>query len=330
VIPRTIPLAVLLVLAVCAGAGAHEVRPAYLQLEETAPDTYDMLWKVPARGEATLRLDPELPASCEVTPAGPALSLGGAAVERSTVLCRNGLVGEEIAIAGLGSTMTDVLVRIQALDGAAQTARLMPESPAMVVRAAPTRLEVAGTYLRLGIDHILAGFDHLLFVLALLLLVSGWRRLALTITAFTLAHSVTLAAATFELVRLPPTIVEALIALSIVLVAVEIVRCREGDGGLATRWPWLIAFVFGLLHGFGFAGALAEIGLPDNAIPEALLFFNVGVEAGQLMVVTLALTALRLARGLGIHLPAWSWRPATYVIGSLAAFWTIERLSVLA
>jgi hydrogenase/urease accessory protein HupE len=233
-------------------------------------------------------------------------------------------------VEGLSATLIDVLARVERSDGSTQIARLNPSAPEFIVEAAPTLAQVAATYLGLGIEHILFGFDHLLFVLALLLLVEGWRRLALTITAFTVAHSLTLVAATFHLVRLPPTVVEALIALSIVLVAVEIVRTRSGETGLTARWPWLIAFVFGLLHGLGFAGALAEIGLPAGAIPEALLFFNFGVEFGQLLVTGIVLTSLRLARETGIRWPIWSWRAATYAIGSLAAFWTIERLSLLA
>ena len=187
-------------------------------------------------------------------------------------------------------------MRIESLGGATQTERLSPTNTTFVVQAAPGAWEVAATYLRLGIEHILFGFDHLLFVLALVILVRDWRRVALTVTAFTIAHSITLAAATLDLVNVPGPPVEAAIALSIVLVAVEIVNARRGTPSLTARWPWLVAFCFGLLHGFGFAGALAEVGLPHHAIPIALLFFNLGVEIGQLVFVAAVLTAGGLFR----------------------------------
>ena len=180
------------------------------------------------------------------------------------------------------------------------------------------------TYFLLGVEHILLGIDHLLFVLALLLLVPGLRMLFWTITSFTLAHSVTLAAATLGFVNFPSRPVEAIIALSILFVASEIIRWRQGHPGISRRWPWLVAFVFGLLHGFGFAGALSEIGLPEHAIPLALLFFNLGVEAGQLLFIAgVLLIWLFLKR---LNWPEWSWRMPAYAIGTVAAFWTIERV----
>ena len=229
-----------------------------------------------------------------------------------------------------------MLVRIESLGGATQTERLSPTKTTFVVQTVPAAWEDATTYLRLGIEHILFGFDHLLFVLALVILIGGWRRVALTVTAFTIAHSITLAAATLGLVNLPRPPVEAAIALSIVLVAAEIVNARHGKPSLAARSPWLVAFCFGLLHGFGFAGALAEVGLPHHAIPIALLFFNVGVEIGQLVFVAVVLTAgeqFRRAIALGLK-PVLVQRTvnrldvsAAYVIGAVAAYWLIERTS---
>jgi hypothetical protein len=185
------------------------------------------------------------------------------------------------------------------------------------------------------VEHILLGFDHLLFVLALLLLVKGWRRLVATITGFTVAHSLTLAAATVGWVQVPQAPVEAVIALSIMFVAVEILHQRQGRTGIASRWPWVVAFGFGLLHGLGFAGALREIGLPDQAIPAALLSFNVGVEAGQLLFVAVVFLFLRLAtHAMGrwesgsdrtARLPAAATPPVSYAIGILAGFWFVER-----
>ncbi len=222
--------------------------------------------------------------------------------------------------------MTDVLVRLERADGTTQVTRLSPSEPSFVVEAAPSAMQVAGTYLGLGVEHILLGIDHLLFVLALLILVEGTRRLVATITAFTVAHSLTLGAATLGFVHVPQTPVEAIIALSIVFVATEIVRSRHGSPGLTQRWPWIVAFTFGLLHGFGFAGALTEIGLPAQAVPLALLFFNVGVELGQLAFIAAVALVMVAARRLALPQPAWAWRVPAYGIGALAAYWTIERV----
>ena len=182
------------------------------------------------------------------------------------------------------------------------------------------------TYLELGVEHILLGIDHLLFVLALLLIVKGWGRLVGTITAFTISHSITLAAATLGFVSVPQAPVEAIIAMSIMFVASEIIHARQGRPGITEDKPWIVAFVFGLLHGFGFAGALTEVGLPEQSIPLALLFFNIGVELGQLLFVGACLIVFALTRPLHGRIPSGSWRLAPYAIGSLAAFWTIERI----
>ena len=315
---------------------SDEVRPGYLELRQTASDTYSLLFKIPALGDdLRLAIYVNLPAGTnDVTPPRAGFH-GGAYTERRTVRRSGGLTGQTIAIDGLSGTSTDVLVRIES-GGATQTERLSPTKTTFVVQAAPGAGEVAATYLRLGIEHILFGFDHLLFVLALVILVRDWRRVALTVTAFTVAHSITLAAATLDLVNVPGPPVEAAIALSIVLVAVEIVNARHGTPSLAARWPWLVAFCFGLLHGFGFAGALAEVGLPHHAIPIALLFFNLGVEIGQLVFVAAVLAAHELfRRAITLRLdPALVQRTvnrldvtAAYAIGAVAAYWLIERTS---
>ena len=263
-------------------ARSDEVRPGYLELRQTAPDRYSLLFKVPALGDdVRLAIYVALPDGTSDVAPPQARFIGSAYIERRTIRRHGGLAGQTIAIEGLSRTSTDVLVRIEGLGGATQTERLSPMKTTFVVEAAPGAWEVAATYLRLGIEHILFGFDHLLFVLALVILVRDWRRVALTVTAFTVAHSMTLAAATLGLVAVPGPPLEAAIALSIVLVAVEIVNARRGRPALTARRPWLIAFCFGLLHGSGFAGALAEVGLPSHAIPLALLFFNLGVEIGR-------------------------------------------------
>ena len=318
-------------------ARSDEVRPGYLELRQTAPDRYSLLFKVPALGDdVRLAIYVALPdGTSDVAPPQARFS-GGAYIERRTIRRHGGLAGQTIAIEGLSRTSTDLLVRIESLGGATQTERLSPTKTTFVVEAAPGAWEVAATYLRLGIEHILFGFDHLLFVLALVILVRDWRRVALTVTAFTVAHSMTLAAATLGLVAVPGPPLEAAIALSIVLVAVEIVNARRGRPALTARRPWLVAFCFGLLHGFGFAGALAEVGLPHHAIPLALLFFNLGVEIGQLSFVAVVLAVFWLfRRAMALRLESALVQRtidrldviAAYAIGAVAASWLIERTS---
>lgn len=324
---RVLVAGAVILAARCAG---HETRPAYLHLRETGEDIYEVLWKVPAlEGGLRLGIHLELPDGCVDLAGTRAAFSGGAFIERRTVRRAGGLAGGTIRIRGLSGTMTDVLVRIERGNGAVLTARLTPGAPSMVVAAEPGWLQVARTYAGLGVGHILLGIDHLLFVLALLLLVRGRRRIAATVTAFTVAHSLTLAAAVLGWVRVPQRPVEAVIALSILFVAAEVVQVRTGRPGLTARQPWLAAFAFGLLHGLGFAGALAEVGLPETAIPVALLFFNLGVEAGQIAFVAAVLLAAALARrlpaGIRARPPAWAWRAPPYAIGGLAAFWLLQR-----
>jgi hydrogenase/urease accessory protein HupE len=222
-----------------------------------------------------------------------------------------------------------VLVRIERADGTEQTGRILALNPRFTLKPSSGPLEVILTYTTLGIEHILTGVDHLLFVLALMIIVQGRRQLVVTITAFTLAHSITLALATLDIIRLPGPPVEATIALSIVFVAAEILHLRQGRAGLAARKPWLVAFAFGLLHGLGFAGALAEVGLPNNAVPMALLFFNVGVEVGQLIFIVAVMTAVSIATRLfGTHAHSrWVAVVPAYLIGSVASFWVFERIA---
>jgi hypothetical protein len=247
-------------------------------------------------------------------------------VQRWRVRHVGGLDGTSIRIEGLQFTQTDVLVRLERLDGSTQTLRVQADAPEFVLAVQPGGWEVARAYLALGIEHILGGIDHLLFVLALVVLVRG-RRLYWTITAFTVAHSITLAAATLGWVHVPPAPVEATIALSIVFVANEILQTRAGRSGLASRAPWVVAFVFGLLHGLGFAGALSEVGLPTNAIPVALLFFNLGVEVGQLCFIAGVLMLIAASRNLRRPPVRWAAPLPAYAIGAVAAYWTIERIS---
>lgn len=319
-----------LVLVATEPASAHEVRPAYLEIRETAAG-YQVLWKQPARGETALRLSPTFPDSCNVVGPGDSELLPGALLRRLTLSCQGGLAGKTIQIEGLEATLTDVLVRVQLLDGTEESHLLRAAAPSVTIGGTQGSGARAVAFVRLGIEHILLGIDHLLFVLALLILVKGTRRLVETVTAFTLAHSLTLAGATLGFVHVPAAPVEAAIALSIVFVAAEIIHSREGKVGLTEKYPWIVAFTFGLLHGFGFASALREVGLPQTAIPMALLCFNVGVEVGQLLFITGAFAVIALARQitrrLALPQPAWSWRLPPYAIGSVAMLWLLQRVA---
>ncbi len=309
-------------------ASAHEVRPAYLQISEMDRGRFDVVWKVPQRGEMVLGLHVEWPLACKSGTPPSRQALGDAMVERRLVDCGSvGLKGQRIGIEGLESTITDTLVRITFADGTTWTQRLTPQQPSVLIPSVQTMVGVSTVYFDLGVEHILTGADHLLFVLAMLIIAQGLWRLVKAVSAFTVAHSITLGLATLGFVHVPQSPVEAVIALSIVFVAAEIVHGWQGREGIAAQAPWLIAFAFGLLHGFGFAGALSEIGLPQGHIPQALLFFNVGVEAGQLLFIGGVLSVVALARGLKISFPEWSARLPPYAIGSVAMFWVIQRVA---
>lgn len=318
-------LALMLACLACA-AQADVFRPAYLELREVGEDSYEVMWKVPVLGESRLAVELRFPqgTSSLTEPKG---QLGdGAFVERWTIHRAGGLAGQTMAIDGIAGGVTDVIVRVERRDGSSQVEHLLPQRPEFVIEATTGNWEVAGSYLVLGIKHILGGIDHLLFVLALLLIVRGSRRIILTITAFTVAHSITLVAATLGWVTVPGPPVEATIALSIVFVAAECVHGLQGRPGLTARAPWVVAFSFGLLHGFGFAGALAEVGLPQNAIPVALLMFNIGVEIGQLIFVACLLGVAALLARLPGRTPGWTHAVPPYAIGAIATFWVIERI----
>ena len=305
---------------------AHETRPGYLELKEVAPGRYEVLFKRPGSDGPRLRITADLPANCQTLTAVSTYHTSQATLERWTVECEGGIIGGTIGIGGLEAELTEVLVQIRSLDAFAYTVRLRPDAPSFVVPEAPSAWETARTYLVLGVEHILLGFDHLLFVFALMLIVKGMWLLVKTITAFTVAHTITLGAATLGFVHVPGAPVEAVIALSIMFLASELAHSRLGRPGMTQSYPWIVASTFGLLHGFGFAGALAEVGLPQGQIPTALFLFNVGVEVGQLLFVGVVLLAAYTARRLRLRWPVWSWRLPAYAIGSIAAFWTVQRV----
>lgn len=308
---------------------AHEVRPAYLELREATSGEVQVLWKTPMRGEMRLALWPEFSGHMRPLSDVATRQTGDAAVQTWRLQALDPLRGQTVRIAGLDGTMTDVLVRMEFADGTQWTQRLTPAQTALEIPRRGTGLAVAGVYFLLGIEHILKGIDHLLFVLALLLVARKLRPLVKTITAFTVAHSLTLALATLGLVQVPQAPVEALIALSIVFMAAEILRAREGRAGLASRAPWIVAFLFGLLHGFGFAGALTDLGLPQGQVPLALLFFNVGVEVGQLLFIGAVTCVIAGLRRTGFTGSPKAGRMLPYVIGIAATFWVFERVAAL-
>lgn len=310
-------------------ASAHESRPAYLQITESTADHYDVIWRTPLLSGMRLPVVLKLPDDVRDVRQPIVQELSDSLLERRKIEVTGGLSGKRIDFVGLQATITDVLVRVQMLDGTYSTTLVSPSRPWIDVATSRGWLGVAGAYLRHGIEHILFGYDHLLFVLALILIVRSYRVLLLTVTAFTVAHSITLSLATLGIVRVPGPPVEASIALSILLLACEIIRSKHGQVGLTAKWPWLVAFSFGLLHGFGFASALAEIGLPQKDIPLALFAFNVGVEIGQLIFIAVVLGALACAKRLQLPpvFERYASTVATYAIGIVAAFWFIERLA---
>lgn len=319
-------LCVILLAGIASVAHTDVFRSAYLELRETGNDRYDVMWKRPVLGDTRLAVELRFPQGTESLTQPRAQFNAGAYVERWQIHRTGGLAGQTLAIDGIAGGVTDVIVRIERLDGTSQVEHLLPQRPQFVVQGTTGNWEVAGSYLVLGIEHILGGIDHLLFVLALLLVVRGTRRIVLTITAFTVAHSITLVAATLGWMKVAGPPVEAIIALSIVFVASEAVHGLQGRPGLSARAPWVVAFSFGLLHGFGFAGALAEVGLPQKAIPVALLMFNVGVEIGQLIFVTFLLGLRAHLARMPNALPVWAQSVPAYVIGAVAMFWVIERI----
>jgi hydrogenase/urease accessory protein HupE len=310
--------------ATCA---AHEVRPSYLELREERAGEFDVLLKTPMRGELRLALAATFSGRADAVTPMTTRATGDAAVQTWRVRALDPLRGQTVRIDGLQNTMTDALVRVAFLDGTTWVRRLTPQEPAATIPTRQSSWSVAGLYLKLGVEHILLGIDHLLFVLALMIITRGTRLLVKTVTAFTVAHSITLALATLGYVHVPSAPVEAAIALSIVFVAVEIVHLRQGREGLTARAPWIVAFAFGLLHGLGFAGALSEAGLPEGHVPLALLFFNVGVEIGQLLFIATVVCAFAFVRRFHTSRARWADVAAPYVIGSIAMFWVIERVT---
>lgn len=323
----------LLALLVCvgfpSGALAHETRPAYLEIKETSPNHYDILWRTPVNAGMRLPIVLQLPADVKNVRAPAVQELTDSLVERRSIEVPGGLAGKRIDFVGLQGTITDVLVRVELLDGRESTTIVHPSQSWYEMNATQSRWAVAGAFIVQGIRHISLGADHLLFLFGLLLIVKDRWMLLKTVTAFTVAHSITLAIATLGYANAPVTPLNAAIALSILFLGPEIVRVWRGETSFTIRHPWVVAFAFGLLHGFGFAGALTSAGLPHAELPLALLTFNVGVEIGQVGFILLVLLLERSFRVLQVRWPHWVQALPGYTVGSLGAFWTIQRLAIL-
>jgi hypothetical protein len=319
----------LLLGALGSAAHAHETRPAYLQIDETRADEYAILWRTPISAGMRLPVVLQLPASARNLAAPTTQELTDSLVERRSIRVEGGLGGQRIEFAGLQATITDVLVRVHLLDGRSWSTLVRPSQAWILITPAQSRLGTVAAFIAQGIRHILFGADHLLFVLGLLLIVKDRWMLVKTISAFTLAHSLTLALATFGYASAPVAPLNAAVALSILFLGPEIVRSWRGQTSFTIRHPWVVAFAFGLLHGFGFASALSGTGLPRADLPLALLSFNIGVEIGQLGFVALVLLLERTFSILQIVWPRWAAVLPGYTVGCLGAFWSIQRFALL-
>ena len=309
-------------------AAAHEVRPGYIELTETARDAYKVIWKQPVRSAgrsavAGLGLRPVFPENCTRLSDSRMQRRPGVLIERFALSCRGGLLGRQIGVEGLQRTITDVFVHVQLIDGTSSNLRLTAEAPVAELAGGGAGL---AAYFGLGVEHLVFGIDHILFVLGLVMLVKGWRRLVYVITAFTIAHSITLALSMLANVSAPSAVVEAIIALSILFLAVELLHPEAQRSPLATRYPQAVAFGFGLLHGFGFAGVLSDIGLPRDLAAPALALFNIGLEVGQLAVIGVALLIGRYAAPWAARQPILTEAPIV-LIGGISVYWLIDRAS---
>src|SRR5499427_5769191 len=315
---------------VFSSAHAHEVRPAYLEIKESAPNQFSLLWRTPVLAGMRLPIGLKLPADVKDLKEPTTQELADSEVERHWIDAGpNGLAGKTIEFPGLQLTITDVVVHVEMLDGRKWTTIVHPSQPRVELAANQSPWGVVGNYIVQGIRHILFGADHMLFVLGLLLIVKDRWMLLKTVTAFTVAHSITLAIATLGYAEVPVVPLNAAIALSILFLGPEIVRSWRGETSFTIRHPWVVAFAFGLLHGFGFASALTSAGLPHHELPLALLMFNVGVEIGQLGFIALILALERSFHVLDIRWAPWVQALPGYTVGTLGAFWTVQRLALL-
>jgi hydrogenase/urease accessory protein HupE len=317
-------------LAFAAALEAHDSRPILVEISEAGPNRYSAQWKVPTSVPPANIPEILLPAGCAQQGAGIAANGSASFLRRRTFECSESLANQTIRIRyPVLNPSLPTLFRMKRASGEIVTKLVGPAETSWIVPATPTRAGVAREYAALGVRHILEGVDHLLFVLGLLLIVRDRWTLLKTITAFTAAHSVTLAIATLGYASAPLGPLNTAIALSILFLGPEVIRRQRGQTSFTIRRPWIVAFAFGLLHGFGFASGLAGVGLPSNELPLALLFFNIGVEIGQVGIVLIALLVERALRILETPSPRWAQALPGYAVGSLGAFWTIQRAAMM-
>jgi hydrogenase/urease accessory protein HupE len=327
-------MALLVALALPAGARAHALDPGFLELQALGGDSWRVLWRVPQVAGAPMALGLELPENCVPHDVPPFAFDGRAFVAQWLVNCPGGLEGGRIAVPGLEMTQTDVLVRHENAPGQVESRRLTPGTTGFDIPEPMGRVGVLKAYGALGVSHILSGVDHLLFVLCLLLLIPDRRRLIGAVTAFTVAHSISLAAAALGWIVVPAPPVEAVVALSIMFLAAELTQPQGRGLRLTERFPWVVSFVFGLLHGLGFARALLDVGLPVGEVPLALLAFNIGVEIGQLLFIAFVLLAgvlLRRLYPLVVTSIVTRGHPGArtlgYLAGGVAGAWFVARVA---
>jgi len=309
------------------GTNAHPLAPSLLEITQVSQRQAEVKWKLPIQGVPGSTLSPQLPAHCTQSGVIGIQKIGTAIIRHWEVYCDSPLVGSTINVNGIAESKASVILRIFLQDGRKLSTVLTSDKSSFVIPDRNSPLAVAWSYLDLGFEHILKGLDHLLFILGLMLLVSNRRQLLLTITAFTVGHSITLSIAVLRIVKIPQAPVEVLIALSIFILAVELTRDQKFAPTLMHRYPWVIALAFGLLHGLGFAGALSQIGLPVGEIPLALFAFNVGIEVGQLLFVVIILTFQVMIKYTPVPIPARSVLVPTYLIGGLSVYWIFDRVS---
>ena len=323
---------ILLALFITSPSHAHEVRPAYLGITELAAGEFDLVWKLPLKNQRPLPIKPILPERCTVYSRQTPELTRTALIERWQVHCGVAPFEQErLSIEGLDRTLTDTLVNLRSQSGALSNHIVKPAQPFVLwseLSNTQSALPLVG-YLWLGIEHLLLGFDHILFVIGLLFFITRLATLLKTVTAFTVAHSITLALSSLNIINLSPAPVEAVIALSILCLVIERLRVDKGEVSLMQTMPWLIAFVFGLLHGFGFAGALRDIGLPEESLGWALLLFNIGVEVGQLVVIAVVLLLVAMIKRVSVVIPRWMELAPVMGMGVIAGYWVIDRHSIL-
>lgn len=326
---RSIVLSLVLIFTCSSSIYAHEIRPVFMSLTEGRNGMVMVNMRLPARRGMALNIQPLFPDGCSIHK-GPVERIELSAVLRQwTLECENSFRGQEFSLPRLQATMLDAIIQVNYFEGGTASLRITATNPGFIIPERPSLTSIFYDYSALGWQHILSGADHLLFVIGLLFLVSGFRRLIITLTSFTLAHSFTLVVVSLNLITVQSAVVETLIALSLVFLGAEIIAKKNGKGSLISARPGMVAFVFGLIHGLGFAGALSEIGLQPTTLLFSLAAFNLGIEAGQLFIVLLVLILIKTSQLLSVQTPQILQHISAYIIGISGTYWCLDRASTL-